>query len=69
MHTAPSSDPRLLHEGLLLIEGMSMTAIAARRNTSLSKANREFYQRKQEALQAVAHYARLGAKIEEAVHG
>jgi hypothetical protein len=69
MHTAPSPDPKLLHEGLLLIEGMSMTAIAARRNTCLSKSNREFYERKQAALDEVARCARLGAKVEGALHG
>lgn len=59
MHTTLSStDPMKLETGIALIHGMSLTALAARRNTSLSKENRDFFRRQEEALVEVVRFVR-----------
>lgn len=64
-----SFDPKLLNDGLFLIEGMTLTADHARRNTSLSKGNREFYAKKEAALEQVLFCAKVGAAMMGALHG
>lgn len=57
--TLPSSDPKKLQKGLAILEGMAITATSVRRNRSLSKANREFYEEQEECLSEVVRFARF----------
>lgn len=56
MQDATPSSNDMLHKGVSIIHAMRLTARAARCNRSLSPANREFYRKQEQALEAVEQF-------------
>lgn len=59
MNAQFGTDTELLDKGVSIIHAIALAFQAARRNKSLSKHNRQFYERQEAALQEVVRVALL----------